>query len=387
MATFSRIKIWVSNEVLTASDLNAEFDNIIVNMSPTGIEDASANVSAMQASTSPGGLGTESLATSLLGEIQRIRYVLKRFVNLDLTQQWYESATRSFADLNVDTADIEDDAVTTAKILDRNVTGIKIALATVELENLAASAIPPEYGILEQTFTVNDNFLVPDGITEIIADGCGGGGGGASGGASSGGAGTNTGGGGGGGAAPQQVVSISTTPGEIIAIAIGTGGAGGAGSAGDGNPGSDGNFTTISALSGTYRFAGGVGGKRGLDTGNGATPGARSDFYGGSYGGAGGIKGNAGANGFAGISSVGGTAGTSSGANSGGGGGGGGSCYGTGGAGGNGDGGGGNVGDFAGNNTGAGGGGGSGVGTSAASSPAGGGGGSGRVKITWVAAI
>ena len=156
MATFSRIKIWVSNEVLTASDLNAEFDNIITNMTPTGVEDASANVAAMQASTSPGGLGTESLATSLLGEIQRIRYVLKRFVNLDLSQEWYESATRSFADLNIVTADIEDDAVTTAKIDDLAVTAAKIANATITAGKLAFSPT-----LSTMSFGANGSFVVP----------------------------------------------------------------------------------------------------------------------------------------------------------------------------------------------------------------------------------
>lgn len=91
MAVFSRIKTWVSNEVLTASDLNAEFNNILTNMQPTGIEDASSDVAAMQATVSPGGVGTESLATDLLGELQRVRYVIKRLTE---GAQWYSSPVR-----------------------------------------------------------------------------------------------------------------------------------------------------------------------------------------------------------------------------------------------------------------------------------------------------
>ena len=90
MATFSRIKEWVAEEILTASDLNAEFDNIVDNMTPTGLEDASSDVTAMQANTDPGGVGTESLATTLLGEIQRLRYVIKRIVG---GAQWYSTPT------------------------------------------------------------------------------------------------------------------------------------------------------------------------------------------------------------------------------------------------------------------------------------------------------
>lgn len=113
MSTFSRIKSWVSNEVLTAADLNNEFNNIINNMSPTGIEDASADVSAMQSNTNPGGVGTESLATDFLGEIQRLRYVIKRLVGA----QWYSDPGRSLAagGLAIATADIADGAVTKVK--------------------------------------------------------------------------------------------------------------------------------------------------------------------------------------------------------------------------------------------------------------------------------
>ena len=40
-ATFSRVKTWIA-EVLTASDLNAEFDNILNNLLPAGVDDECA---------------------------------------------------------------------------------------------------------------------------------------------------------------------------------------------------------------------------------------------------------------------------------------------------------------------------------------------------------
>lgn len=115
MATFSRIKVWVSNEVLTAADLNAEFDNIITNMAPLGIEDASQNVAAMQSSVSPGGLGSESPATSLLGELQRLRYVIQRIVKLDLTKFWYETPIADLSAGGIPTAALADGSVTRVK--------------------------------------------------------------------------------------------------------------------------------------------------------------------------------------------------------------------------------------------------------------------------------
>jgi hypothetical protein len=123
MSVFSRIKTWTS-EVLTASDLNAEFDNIITHMAPDGIEDASSNAAAMQSTADPGGVGTESLPTDLLGEIKRLRYVINRMIG---GAQWYSTPPRNLTTLNVVAADLASDSVTTAKILDANVTTVKLA--------------------------------------------------------------------------------------------------------------------------------------------------------------------------------------------------------------------------------------------------------------------
>lgn len=85
-ATFSRIKVWVSGEILTASDLNGEIDNLINNLDPAGIDDASADLAAMRAIVDPGEVGSESLATSLEGEIHRIRNIIKEITG---EAQWY----------------------------------------------------------------------------------------------------------------------------------------------------------------------------------------------------------------------------------------------------------------------------------------------------------
>jgi hypothetical protein len=84
-ATFSRVKTWIA-EILTASDLNAEFDNILNNLLPAGIDDQSTNVAAMQATTDPYPGGSEVLATDLAGELQRLRYVIGQ---LTTTTEWY----------------------------------------------------------------------------------------------------------------------------------------------------------------------------------------------------------------------------------------------------------------------------------------------------------
>lgn len=97
--------------VLTASIYNADHQNHIDNQTMQMTDDYSANVSQMQATTSPGGVGTESLATSLAGEIERLRHVIKTMHN---GAQWYDVAAGGFinsglidakGDLIVGTAD------------------------------------------------------------------------------------------------------------------------------------------------------------------------------------------------------------------------------------------------------------------------------------------
>lgn len=124
MAVFSRLHTWVSNEVLTAAALNAEFDNIISNMDPDGIEGSSANVSAMQATTDPGGVGTESLASTLTGELQRLRFKIKQIIG---QAQWYSTPVGSLSTGGVGASSLATDAVTTIKIQDGAVTQAKRA--------------------------------------------------------------------------------------------------------------------------------------------------------------------------------------------------------------------------------------------------------------------
>lgn len=84
-ANFSRIKTWIA-EILTPGDLNAEFDNIINNLTPSGVDDYSTNLAQMQSTADPYPGGVESLATSSAGEMERIRYVIKQITG---KSQWY----------------------------------------------------------------------------------------------------------------------------------------------------------------------------------------------------------------------------------------------------------------------------------------------------------
>lgn len=87
-ATFSRAKQWINGETLTHTDLNTEFDNILNNFTPAGMDDYSSSQAVMQTTVDPYPSGTESYATSLQGELERLRYVVK--LNNGGTQWYYD---------------------------------------------------------------------------------------------------------------------------------------------------------------------------------------------------------------------------------------------------------------------------------------------------------
>ena len=86
-AIFSRLKNWVA-EVLTYADLNAEIDNILANFEPAQMDDYSTNVGEMRVQTDPGEAGSESLPTTLAGELERIRFALTGITG---KTYWYET--------------------------------------------------------------------------------------------------------------------------------------------------------------------------------------------------------------------------------------------------------------------------------------------------------
>jgi hypothetical protein len=95
-AGFSRIKIWVEGEILTAADINAEFNNIFTNLTPAGIDDEAASLAAFQANTDPYPAGVASLPTSLQGDLQRLRYLIKQITG---EGQWYVDPDSDIATL------------------------------------------------------------------------------------------------------------------------------------------------------------------------------------------------------------------------------------------------------------------------------------------------
>lgn len=76
-----------SGTILTATIYNADHQNHIDNQDPEQMDDYSPNATGMRVETDPGENGTESLPTSLAGELERIRYVMRALTG---KTYWYE---------------------------------------------------------------------------------------------------------------------------------------------------------------------------------------------------------------------------------------------------------------------------------------------------------
>jgi len=160
-ATFSRVKNWTT-EVLSNTDLNAEIDNILNNLDPSGVDDYSATATQMKLNTNPGTTGSESLATSLAGEIERLRYVIKRIVGTQITN-WYDAPTTSLTDLlaTIGTQTFGN------RIISGRTTGNSSQLCaliptgtTASSVVISASVTPLIYAIANQNYTISTNVTV-----------------------------------------------------------------------------------------------------------------------------------------------------------------------------------------------------------------------------------
>ena len=86
----------ISGELITAAKYNADHQVHVDNQTTQMTDDYSSSIGQMRVQSDPGGLGSESLATSLAGEIERLRYAI---ANVKGTTYWYEPSTAEVAGL------------------------------------------------------------------------------------------------------------------------------------------------------------------------------------------------------------------------------------------------------------------------------------------------
>lgn len=80
--------------ILTAAIYNGDHENHITNETPQMMDDYSTNAAQMQTATDPGESGSESLPTSLAGELERLRYAIAEAKG---TTYWYQTAVNSLS--------------------------------------------------------------------------------------------------------------------------------------------------------------------------------------------------------------------------------------------------------------------------------------------------
>jgi hypothetical protein len=98
---YSKVTTVVTGATILAADRNAEHDNHITNMTPAGGDDYSTNAAQMQSTADPYPAASESLATSLAGELERLRFVIKQITG---EAQWYIDPDTTIASLFAQTA-------------------------------------------------------------------------------------------------------------------------------------------------------------------------------------------------------------------------------------------------------------------------------------------
>jgi len=92
-----------SGLTLTANIYNSDHQNHIDNMDPEQIDDYSPDNSTFQTMTDPYSGSSESLPTTLAGELERIRYQIDQIIG---GSQWYHDMPSTNGDLTTVSASI-----------------------------------------------------------------------------------------------------------------------------------------------------------------------------------------------------------------------------------------------------------------------------------------
>ena len=89
--------------ILTANIYNTDHQNHIDNHVPDQMDDYSSSVAQMQSTADPGEVGTESQPTTLAGELERIRNMLKEFSG---ETQWYVTPSATLKNTSGELANV-----------------------------------------------------------------------------------------------------------------------------------------------------------------------------------------------------------------------------------------------------------------------------------------
>lgn len=125
---------------LTAAIYNSDHQNHVDNGIPAQLDDYSLNAAQMQSAISPGGVGSESLPTSLAGELERLRFVIK---TMHGGVQWYPGQALNFGAA----ASFAGALILNGKIV-RSVGSNALTVALKRLDGTDPSATNPVYVVV-----------------------------------------------------------------------------------------------------------------------------------------------------------------------------------------------------------------------------------------------
>lgn len=140
-------KTWTTGEILTAADLNSSFTQGISNSIPTSIDDYSSNTAQMQSTADPYPAGVESLASTIAGELERLRYVIAQitgetqwYIDPDVTLANVMSGTTAFAGAKTFSSLLTASAGVSTTAVTATATTNQLLLGTTNTVTISASA-------------------------------------------------------------------------------------------------------------------------------------------------------------------------------------------------------------------------------------------------------
>jgi hypothetical protein len=110
VGNYALVRTYVDGDILNASDYTADHQNHITNQNPIATGAYSDSITQMRSTTNPGDVNSESLAGTLAGELERIRFCIQQIktaLNGSTVVQWY---TTQYA------VTVPNSSVTTAKL-------------------------------------------------------------------------------------------------------------------------------------------------------------------------------------------------------------------------------------------------------------------------------
>lgn len=168
----SAFKTWTSGEILTASDLNNTVTQINTTNQTEDIDDYSATNGEMQSTVDPYPAGSESKATALSGEIERLRYLIAQ---LSGETQWYIDPDTTIAALNTaDAANVKltgDQSISGTKTFTGAITSTGVITATGGIASLFAYRRPTLEWVSVTAVNVENNTGTAHQTTIVFPDG------------------------------------------------------------------------------------------------------------------------------------------------------------------------------------------------------------------------